>query len=420
MENSIPNNAVAYLTIGDNISQKLMNGYSPEQKLLRLKRNLKIALLSHDKVIIRATAALKSPLTRLLFVPDNGLNFDSVECLLKDGCLVPEVRQEGEEKFNDLEFLEKTIKLDRDQIKNIRPVADLLDETSTRHIVDEGFLSDCRTNAFINQVFRLYFHQKNLDQELHWIKPSVTIEKIDQVFKENLPIGEKPAREDFMNPIGELFTHDEYSFHVFQNIYFLKGAELAGANPLWTKEIDPTIKYSGMWSCQYPLNTSIYNNIGEKGRKIIEDRGFTELARTYQSINFTTEDIEMNENEEHLNSYWFTLNLTDEELDKLSFKKILEIRATKEWVSYLHQLLLTKNIRDSYEKEVEMVDKRNIYFAIGAAVTGVAASIFTLIPDIAFYSTLFGLGASAIPIRKNKHPLHSFSEFIHKEKYIKL
>ncbi len=414
--------AIGYLTVSDLISQRAMIE-DDHKKMERIKRNLKIALLFHDKVIFRATAPILSNLTSKLFIPDGILNEDNASCLLDAGFLVPEIREGEEENLLDETFLKGILKTDdSSSIDAILPIANVINNAREKEQRDAKDLSDKRTKYYVNQIFRLYFYQKE-NENYAWIKPTISIAQLEEVFIEYLPYGGIPPRDGFGRVIGEWFIDPRVNTHITQNTYFLKGAEESKANPIWTKEIDPKEKKS-IWRTPYPKLSEFNNRFGVSStdREILERHGFIQSSEIYQSYNFPFSNATIEED-------WQSIQLDPSHAVKISFSDIVKIKHDKDWISFLHEVIDTDDIRRGHyeeEKRLDRIKKRIDGLATRSTAFNIATQLVTdglfdpITSNIKGIALFFNGGSVALKIaneKLSKGALHSFSEFVKEEKY---
>lgn len=136
----------AYFTFADKITQDRMGERTNEDKLLRVERNLKAALLINESVVFRAYSVVESVITQTIIHNNIGL--------LGNGLLVPEFREGNEvlRKQVDRYLPRSTPKAARQ--KSIE-MAEFLDGLKTKIEVDAEKLSKSRSECLALLLFRL-------------------------------------------------------------------------------------------------------------------------------------------------------------------------------------------------------------------------------------------------------------------------
>lgn len=394
------------------------DNFSDTEKIDRLILNLKAALLLHHKVVFRATAALESHLMRLLFNPDQALNNDDASILISEGILVPEVRYGDEEKLACESTLKRIIGNGKVHARHLMPIAEMLDASPEKELRDAQDIADKRTRYFINQIFRLWFAQPNYNYK--WIHENVSISDIQDFFELHLPYQKRiPMRSDFRKDIRKIFK-GKFGDYVLNNIYFMKGAEEANANILWTQEITPA-KERDIWLCKYPLVKEL-NRIGVDSRKILDKHGFVEVMEIWNKSG--------SDNSIHIRPVdtWNSASLDKTMLSNLTFKEIIDVRKSEKWIDFVQHLFEIDDWNEigRYAKE-ERVEKQKIlknatkasnkseWFSVLSDIT---ASLFLAPPSLFlkglayYFKTKSWAAKSKLHLSKKTRPILSFNEFL--------
>jgi transcriptional regulator with AAA-type ATPase domain len=236
-----------YFALGDPFCQKEIaddyrrRGYPQAEIAKRVEHEvrygLKAAALLHERVIVRATAALTSDVTaRVLW---------EAQPLLEQGVIVPEFRSDEADLRRQIADLPGVARSELRASDNLYSTMELLDGARRAGIELPGTkLSLDRSRLLMQHLFR----QKALEDRLPepYLRREVEWEDLDQIF--DLLSSRRPVnRAEFVDRLKTMYVIPSRAFLLVQLIYFGVGAGFAKANPYLPKLMDPAVR---LWA--YP------------------------------------------------------------------------------------------------------------------------------------------------------------------------